>query len=61
MNKTMKTTKIVAGTAVATGVALNYITDGAVKDSLADMFHNAAGKVSDVCNKAESVADAAGE
>lgn len=39
MSNTMKTVLIVAGTAAATGVICNVLTDGAVAESISDKWN----------------------
>ena len=59
MNKLPKTTLIVAGTAGATLVVANVLTDGAVMDAIKDKIHPAAEAAADaVVDAAESVKEA---
>lgn len=59
MNKLLKTTLIVAGTAGATLVVANVLTDGAVMDAIKGKIHPAAEAAADaVVDAAESVKEA---
>ena len=55
MNKMLKTGLIVTGTAAATLVVANVLTDGAVMDAIKDKIHPAADAVA---NAAEGVKEA---
>jgi len=59
MNKVVKTSLIVGGTAAATLVVANMLTDGAVMDAIREKMHPAAEAAVDAAqNAAEAVADA---
>lgn len=62
MNKMLKTGLIVAGTATATLVVANMLTDGAVMDAIKDKMHPAAEAAVDaaetVATAVENAADA---
>ncbi len=59
MNKIVKTTLIVGGTAAVTLAIANVMTDGAVMDAIKEKIHPAAEAAADAAQSAaEAVADA---
>ncbi|MCM1214038.1 MAG: hypothetical protein NC548_05910 [Lachnospiraceae bacterium] len=59
MNKVLKTTLVVGGTAAATLIVANVLTDGAVMDAIKEKIHPAAEAVADAAvNAAEAVEEA---